>query len=305
MHLAVQTLPFDEPLESVLPFLEELGVEGIDWRCEPSEYLDKPDKQDELLAVVEDHGMTIDLLGATGYNPLHPEESTAAAADTRIRETIRLADQLGIDTVSAFSGLPGGTPDDRSPNWIVTPIPPGKQHEYRAYQWEEVAIPYWTEMGSFADSHGIDIAIEIHANMLVNSAVTMQRLREETSDRIGAYVDPGHLWIQNIDPVASIRYLAEHDSIMHVEASDVRTYEENQRLKGTWDMTPLSAELDRAWSFCAVGYGHSEREWRDIVSTLELVGYDGPVSIQQLNTPEPLHAGVRKGAAFLNSILFN
>ncbi|WP_247004224.1 sugar phosphate isomerase/epimerase family protein [Halosolutus gelatinilyticus] len=303
MHLAVQTLPFDEPLESTVEFLADLGVESIDWRCEPDDYLDDPEKQEILLETVAERDVTISMLGATGYNPLHPVDERADEADERLRKTIRLADQLGVDVVSSFSGLPGATPDDRSPNWIATPVPPGRQHEYYEYQWEDVAIPYWEELGEYADGYGIDVAIEIHVNTLVNSPATMRTLRRETHERIGGYLDPGHLWLQEIDPVESVRYLAEDDAIFHVEASDVRRNDSNLAVKGTWDMTPLDDALDRSWSFCPVGYGHGEETWRDIISTLDLVGYDGPVSIQQLNTPEDLHGGIEKGAAFLDQII--
>jgi len=304
MHLSVQTLPFEEPLDETLAFLGDLGVESIDWRCDPEEYLDDSAAQEELLDTFDAHDIDLSMLGATGHNMLHPVEERAVEADELLRDTIRLADQLGVDTVSAFSGLPGGGPNDETPNWIVAPVPPGDQADHYRYQWEEVAIPYWRDLGAFADDHDVDVAIEIHVNMLVNSPPTMVRLIEETSDRIGAYVDPGHLWIQDIDPVASIRYLAEHDAIMHFETSDVVEYPERKRLQGVWDMTPLDDKLGRSWAFCAVGYGHGESEWRDIISTLDLVGYDGPVSIQQLNTPQPLHEGIEKSTRFLSDIMF-
>ena len=304
MRLGVQTLPFEEPLDETLSFLDEHGVESVDWRCEPDEYLGDPDAQADLLATFEDYGMELSMLGSTGPNPLHPDEERAEAADGLLRDTIRLADQLGVETVSAFSGLPGGGPNDETPNWIVAPIPPGDQHEQYDYQWEEVAVPYWRDLDAFADDHDVDVAIEIHVNMLVNSPPTMVHLMEETGDRVGAYVDPGHLWLQGIDPVASIRYLADHDAIMHFETSDVVEYEERKKLQGMWDMTPLDDRLGRSWAFCAVGYGHGESEWRDIISTLDLVGYDGPVSIQQLNTPQPLHEGVAKSCEFLSDVMF-
>ncbi|WP_164471104.1 sugar phosphate isomerase/epimerase [Halorubrum sp. CSM-61] len=303
MHLAVQTLPFEEPLESTLEFLAPLGVESIDWRCDPDEYLDAETDQAELLETVRAHGMEISMLGVTGYNPLHPVSEQADAADERLRKTIRLADQLGVDTVSAFSGLPGGHPDDRTPNWTATPIPPGDQRERFDYQWEDVAIPYWTDLGAYADDYGIDVAIEIHVNTLVNSPAALRRLRDATHDRIGGYLDPGHLWLQDIDPVASVRYLAEDDALFHVEASDVQTHEANLAVKGRWDMTPLDDAENRPWSFCPIGYGHDEEAWREIVTALDLVGYDGPVSIQQLNTPQPLHSGMEHSTAFLDRVL--
>lgn len=304
MQLCVQTLPFEESLDDTLAFLAENGVESVDWRDDPGAYLDDPDAQAELLDTFDEHGLELAMIGATGPNPLHPVEERAAEADETIRQSIRLAEQLDVDVVSAFSGLPGGAEGDTAPNWIVAPIPPADQHDHYDYQWEEVAIPYWREMNDFADDHGVDVGIEIHTNMLVNSPVTMRRLREEAGDRIGAYVDPGHLWLQDVDPVESIRYLAEDDSIVHFEASDLMFYESNLAVKGRWDMTPLSDRLGRPWSFVPVGYGHGPEHWREMVATLDLVGYDGPVSIQQLNTPHPLHEGMARAAEMLGGMLF-
>jgi len=304
MHLCVQTLPFEDPLEETLAFLGDLGVDGVDWHCDPEEYLGDPDAQAALLETFESAGVQLDLLGATGPNVLHPVEERASDADEHLRATIELADELGVGTVSAFSGLPGGGPTDGTPNWIVAPIPPGEQAGQYAYQWEEVAIPYWRDLAAFADGHDVDVAIEIHVNMLVNSPPALARLREATNERIGAYVDPAHLWLQDVDPVASVRYLAERDAIMHVEASDVVDYDENLRLRGRWDMTPMDDELGRPWAFCTVGYGHGADEWGDLLATLDLVGYDGPVSVQQLNTPQPLREGVAKGVRFLDDLVF-
>ena len=304
MHLCVQTLPFDGPLDETLAFLEGLGVESIDWRDDPAEYLDDPDAQAELLETVESHGMEIAMVGATGPNPLHPDEEEAEAADELLRDTIRLADQLDVGMASAFSGLPGGGPNDQTPNWIATPIPPGGQHEQFDYQWEEVAIPYWRDIDDFADDHGVDVGIEIHTNMLVNNPPTMRRLREEAGDRIGAYLDPGHLWLQGLDPVECIRYVAEEDPIFHVEVSDLIRYDSNRAVKGDWDMTPLDDTRERPWSFCPVGYGHGEEAWAEIVTALDLVDYDGPVSIQQLNTPQPLREGMETAAGLLNRVIY-
>ena len=57
MHLSVQTLPFEEPLEDTLSFLDDLGVESVDWRCDPEEYLDDPDAQSELLDTFDAYEM--------------------------------------------------------------------------------------------------------------------------------------------------------------------------------------------------------------------------------------------------------
>lgn len=302
MHLCTQTARFDGPLEETLTYLDGLGIESLDLKADPDVYLDDDDAQAELRTLLDEYDMEISVLGAGGSNPLHPDEETADEADTRLRETIRLADQLGVDTVTSFSGLPAGAPGDSTPNWIVCPAPSRGQADSYEYQWD-IAIDYWSDLGAFADEHDVDVAIEIHVRTLANSPTTMVRLREEASGRIGGYVDPAHLTIQGIDPSVSIRYLADHEALFHFEASDVKVYDDNRRLKGLWDMTPMSDRLGRPWSFCTVGYGHDDEYWRDIIATLNLVGYDGAISIQQLHTPEPFREGLERAASFLDDML--
>lgn len=311
MHLCVQTLPFPEPLEETLDFLEPFRIQSLDWRCDPKELLDNSEGRSRLKDTLAKHDVEIDIFGATAWNPLHPQEERASRADRRIRNSIRLAAQLDIDQVGVFAGTPGGSPQDRTPNWIVSPIPPGirdgqffdQYAEFFEYQWNEVALPYWEELSEFADQHDVDLPVEIHINTLVHSPPMLMKLHRATNDRIGAYVDPGHLMLQNIDPVETIRYLSEHDVLMHFEASDVNVYEENQRLMGTWDMTPINDPANRPWTFCTVGYGHGEEYWKKIISTLNIVGYDGPMSIQHLNTPESVHEGMEKAINFIDNLL--
>lgn len=302
MHLCTQTARFDEPLEETLGYLRELGIESLDLKLDPAEYLDDADAQADLRALLDDHDMASSVLGGGGSNPLHPDEARAAEADARLRDTIRLAAQLDVDTVTTFSGLPAGAPGDSTPNWLVSPVPPRGQADAHAYQWE-VATDYWADLGAFAADHAVDVAIELHVRTLVNSSPTLLRLREAAGEHVGGYVDPAHLTLQGIDPSAAIRHLAAEDALLHFEASDVKVYDDNARLRGLWDMTPMTERLERPWAFCTVGYGHDDAYWRDIISTLNLVGYDGAVSIQQLHTPEPFRTGLERAVEFLDGML--
>lgn len=303
MHICVQTLPFDDSLEDVFSFLKGIGVGYVDLSIPVGEYVDDDDAQRALRRSLDEHGIEISVLSAAGNNPLHPVDDRAETEDERLRDAIRLADQLDVDTVTSFSGLPGFGPDAVAPNWLAAPIPSGPWSEAYEYQWE-VAIDYWGDLAAFADEHDVDVAIEIHLNTLVSKPTEMMRLREATNERIGGYVDPAHLTVQGIDPVESIRYLAEDDALHHFEASDVQFYESNLRLKGVADMTPSGQVEDRAWTFCAVGYGQSREYWVDVVDALAVVGYDGPVSLQHLRTPQPLHESVERSVAFLEEIVF-
>ena len=59
----------------------------------------------------------------------------------------------------------------------------------------------------------------------------------------------------------------------------------------------------RSWLFRTVGYGHGEEFWKDFVSTLRLVGYDGVLSIEHEDSLMTSGEGLQKAVAFLHGIL--
>ncbi|MGQ3330194.1 sugar phosphate isomerase/epimerase family protein [Halorubrum sp. FL23] len=301
----------DEPLDEALEYLSGLGVGTVELGCggfvgddhlDRKAYLDDEAAQRELLELVDDHDLSISAL-STHNNPLHPDDERAKRATTEIRETIRLADQLGVDTVNTFSGLPAGGPSGEVPNWVTAPWPP-EHAEALEYQWEEVAIPTWTALAEHAAEHGIDIGIEMHPNMLVYEPTGMMRLREATNKHVGANFDPSHLYWQGIDVAEAIRFLGEQDAIHHVHAKDTKVYESNARVKGVLDTEPYTAEPDRSWLFRSIGYGHGEAHWKDIVSTLRMVGYEGALSIEHEDSLTSGREGLEKAVDVLSRAVF-
>lgn len=279
----------------------ELGTGGFvgDDHLPREEYLDDENAQAELHDLLEAHGLRISAL-ATHNNPLHPDEERAENADTELREAIQLADQLGVDTVTCFSGLPAGGPNDETPNWVTAPWP-SEHAEIHEYQWG-VATDYWGDLAEHAAEHGVNVAIEMHPNMLVYEPTGMMTLREATNDRIGANFDPSHLYWQGIDVCEAIRYLG--DAIHHVHAKDTRVYESNARVKGVLDTTSYTEEPDRSWLFRSVGYGHGEEHWKDIVSTLRMSGYDGALSIEHEDSLTSGREGLEKAVDLLDRAVF-
>ena len=311
MEIGVHTPPLaDESLEDALSFLADLGVDAIepgvgghpgDAHLTRSAYLDDERAQAALDDLLGAYDMRISAL-ATHNNPLHPDDERADRADTELREAIRLAGQLEVDAVTCFSGLPAGSPTDETPNWITAPWPP--QHAAALeYQWEQ-AVDYWRDIAEYAADHAVDIAIEMHPNMLVYEPHGLARLREATGDRIGANFDPSHLYWQGITITDAIRYLGERDAVHHVHAKDTRIYDAQAREKGVLDTTSYDDELNRSWLFRTVGYGHGEAHWKDIVSTLRLVGYDGTLSIEHEDSLTSSREGLEKAVELLGRAIF-
>jgi DNA-(apurinic or apyrimidinic site) lyase len=312
MDVGVLTVALgDEPLEDAVGYLSDMGVDAIELGCggfvgedhlPRDAYLDDEDAQAALLELVADHDLRISAL-STHNNPLHPDDDRAERAATEIRETVRLADQLGVDNVNTFSGLPAGSPAGDVPNWITAPWPP-EHAEALEYQWEEVAVPRWTGLAEHAADHDVNICIEMHPNMLVYEPTSMLRLREATNEYVGANFDPSHLYWQGIDATEAIRYLGEHDAIHHFHAKDTGLYEHNARVQGYLDTNAYTDEANRSWLFRSIGYGHDEAHWKDVVSTLRMVGYEGALSIEHEDSLTSGREGLEKAVDVLQRAVF-
>ena len=176
-----------------------------------------------------------------------------------------------------MSGLPGG-PGDRNPNWIMTAWPPETAGILR-YQWDEVAIPYWRELGEFGRRLGINrIALENHGTQLVYNPETLGRLRDAAGPNVGANLDPSHIIWMGGDPIYTIRDLGK--VIFNVHAKDTRVDRRNAASNTLLETKPNDQVASRAWNYVTLGYGHDDRWWRDFAAALRAVGYDDVLSIE-------------------------
>ncbi|ESP87184.1 sugar phosphate isomerase/epimerase family protein [Candidatus Halobonum tyrrellensis] len=311
MDIGVLTVPLaDQSRADAFEYLSGLGVDAVELgvggfvgatHVDRERLLDDEDARAELADDLDEYDLRVSAI-ATHNNPLHPDEATAAEADRELREAIEIADHLDVGTVTAFSGLPAGGPDDEVPNWVTAPWPT-EHHDAHEYQWE-VAEEYWTDLAAHADDHGVDVGIEMHPNMIVYEPHGMLRLRELTNERIGANFDPSHLYWQGIDVTEAIRVLGERDAIHHVHAKDTKVYDANAREKGVLDTAPYTEETDRSWLFRSVGYGHGEEHWKDVVSTLRMVDYDGALSIEHEDSLTSSREGLEKAVDVLQRAVF-
>lgn len=303
-----QNLAFEQMLDKVA----SMGIEAVELgtgnypgnsHCNPDELLDQPAKIKALLQAVESRGLTISGLSCHG-NPLHPDRTFAKQSHDTWRKTVLLAEQMEIPVINGFSGCPGDHPGAKFPNWVTCSWPPEYQ-EILNWQWDEVVVPYWQEEAKYAEAHDIkQIAFEMHPGFVVYNPETLLKLREKAGPSIGANFDPSHLLWQGIDPVEAIKSLGRERAIFHFHAKDTYLDQANIRLNGVLDTKHYGQILDRSWTFRTVGYGQSEKMWRDIVSALRAVGYDHVLSIEHEDMLASMDEGLGKAAAFLKGLLF-
>jgi sugar phosphate isomerase/epimerase len=248
---------------------------------------------------LQDAGIRISALSCHG-NPVHPKTEIALRDDAVFRKTVQLAERMEVPVVITFSGCPGGSAEDTTPNWITTAWPP-EFADALAWQWEERLIPYWRDAANFAANSGVKVALEAHPGFCVYNPETLLRLRAEAGASLGINLDPSHLWWQGIDIPTAVAALG--DAIFHFHAKDVAIHPAMRDRNGVLDTKSYRDLSRRSWLFRSVGWGHGELEWKRIVSALRLAGYDYVMSIEHEDALASTHEGLSSAIAMLSRVL--
>lgn len=298
----------DKPLADAAKIIADLGCEMIELgtgnypgnaHCNPAELLANEDKINKLKKILDENGLEISALSCHG-NPVHPNPEIAKEHHEVHRQTVQLANKLGVEVVVNFSGCPGANEQATVPAWNVCAWPEDFNNSLK-WQWEEVLIPYWKKEAKFAEEHNVKIAFEMHPGFCVYNTETMLRLRQECGNNLGANLDPSHLFWQGMDPLACIRKLK--DAIFYVHAKDCKVDAGNTALNGVLDTKPYGDEFNRSWIFRTVGYGHDLGWWKDFVSTLRLVDYDHVLSIEHEDSLMSMDEGLKKAIECLQQAI--
>jgi sugar phosphate isomerase/epimerase len=300
VKLGVFTVVFgDLPLTAALDRVVALGLDAVE--IGTGNYPGDAHNVAELKREVEARGLEISALSCHG-NPLHPDAELAKRSHETFRRTLELANELGVGTVIGFSGCPGDGPTAAQPNWVTCAWPP-EYLDVLEWQWTERAIPYWTEEARVAREAGVRVALEPHPGFLVYNPETALRLREAAGPEIGVNFDPSHFVWQGIDPLLAIRELGNAGAIFHVHAKDVYVDPHNRARNGVLDTKHYSRFGERSWSFRSVGYGQGAKFWRDFVSALRMVGYDGVLSIEHEDGMASVEEGLSKAVEVLRAVV--
>jgi sugar phosphate isomerase/epimerase len=259
------------------------------------------DRAREYRNKLSDAGLGISALSCHG-NPVHPRPEIAKHDDAVFRRTVALAELLEVPIVVTFSGCPGGSTTDVTPNWITAAWPP-EYADALAWQWEERLIPYWKEAAGFAASKGIKVALEAHPGFCIYNTETMLRLRDAAGPSLGINLDPSHLWWQGMDIPQVIAELG--GAIFHVHAKDVFLNKPQIARNGVLDTKDYRQMQQRSWLFRSVGWGHDVLQWKTIVSALRLSGYDYVMSIEHEDALASINDGLSSAVNMLNSVLLH
>lgn len=301
----------DMSFENACKFLSENGVQMIEIgcggypgknHCDPDVLLNNDEEFEKFKKTISDYNLEISAISCHG-NMVHPNKEIAQKDEEDFNKAILLAKKLGVTVVNTFSGCPGGSKEDKTPNWVTCPWPDDFS-EILDYQWDEVLIPFWKEKVAFAKEHGIHkIALELHPGFSVYNTKTLLKLRDAVGPEIGANFDPSHLIWQGMDPVVCIRELGKAGALFHFHAKDTKIDPINTAMNGVLDTGHYGDEINRSWIFRAVGYGHGEEYWKAIISELRLAGYDYAISIEHEDSLMSGKEGLLKAIGCLKNVI--
>ena len=299
----------DKPFDKACEYLASQGVQAVEIgcggfpgkaHCDAKDFLAHPEKITEMQNTLKKYNLEIAALSTHG-NAVHPDKEVARQFHEDFENAVLLAEKMGVDTVVTFSGCPGGSPEDKTPNWVTCPWPDDFSNILE-YQWNEVLIPYWKKEVEFVRAHGVKkIAFEMHPGFCVYNPETLLKLRAAVGPEIGANFDPSHLFWQGIDPVAAIRSLG--DAIYYFHAKDTKIDAINTAVNGVLDTKHYGDEIHRSWIFRSVGYGHDASVWKDMMSALRMVGYDGMISIEHEDSLMTPNEGLEKAIQLLKEVM--
>ena len=303
------TVVADYDLDQLIALAKKLGVETLEFSSligrglrhfDPVTLLESHLERERFLDILRRNDISISQLNCS-CNPVSPTPGEEEKCKENFLHTFRLAEKLGVDTVASFSGCPAGGPADQTPNWITCPWPT-QYSEMLRWQWEEKLIPFWTWAAQEGEKFGVKhLAIEMHPGFCVYNPETLLKLCKAVGPAIGANFDPSHLIWQGIDIPAAIETLK--GAIWHVHAKDTYVNERIKQVNGMIDVKPYKSMEERSWSFRTVGYGLSQEKWKQTISSLRMVGYDGVLSIEHEDMLMSKQEGLEKAAVFLKPLL--
>ncbi|GAA4655283.1 sugar phosphate isomerase/epimerase [Anaerocolumna aminovalerica] len=310
MKLGVLTVPlYDRSAEEAFRYLSSLGVQTVEIgtggspgskHSNPQELLSSETKLQAYKDMLKKYNLEISALSCHS-NHVHPNEDVRIQAARDFTQTLQLAEKLGVDTVVSFSGCPGDHEGAKYPNWVTCSWPTDYQ-QVLDYQWNEVLIPFWKGAAAEAANYGVNkIALELHPGFCVYNTATLLRLREAVGNAIGANFDPSHLFWQGIHPAEAIKALK--GAIYHFHAKDTKVDAVNTHINGVLDTGSYGGLSDRSWLFRTVGWGHDADQWKEIITALRLIGYDGAISIEHEDAFMSIEEGLEKAVAFLKDII--
>ena len=222
--------------------------------------------------------------------PPHIAEKVSLWATDFMKKTAIAAKNLGVEVVNGFVG---------SPIWhLIYSFPPASDSLIEA-GYARFA-ERWNPILDVFDSNGVRFALEVHPTEIAFDIITARRALKALGNRptFCFNFDPSHLLWQGVDPVMFLREFP--DRIIHVHMKDaVVTLNGKEGILGSH----LNfGQPDRGWDFRSLGRGKVNFE--EIIRALQIIGYEGPLSVEWEDAMMDREHGAAEACAFVKHLQF-
>ncbi len=298
----VSALLSEQSLEQVLRFAGETGYDCVEVMCWPVSkaerryagvtHLDAANFQasdaERVRRLCQETGVTISGLGYYP-NPLSPNEAEARIAVEHLRGVIHAASTLGVSQVNSFIGRDWTrSVDDNWPRFLEV----------------------WRPLIALADERKVRIGIENcpmfftadewpgGKNLAISPAVWRRMFQDIPSPNFGLNFDPSHFVWQQMDYLRPLHEF--RDRLFHVHAKDARI--DRIRL----DEVGILATPHQYHTPKLPGLG--DVNWGQFISTLNEIGYRGPVCVEvedraYEDSLSSRQAALRQSATYLRNFI--
>ena len=305
----------DLPIDEMARKTKEFGYDGIELACWGDHFeVDKALADDGYCAqrreLLESHDLQCEAISAhlvgqavldrvderhQGILPPYVwgDGDPAGVNDRAIEElknTARAAQKFGVGVVNGFTGS-----SIWHLNYSFPPVPPSMIDA----GFDLLAERFNPILDVFGEC-GVKFALEVHPTEIAFDIYTAQRALEALDDReeFGFNFDPSHLHWQGVDPVEFIR--AFPDRIYHVHMKDAIV-----TLDGRSGINASHLNFGdprRGWDFRSLGHGGVNFE--EIIRALNVINYDGPLSVEWEDSGMDREYGATEASAFVKNADF-
>jgi sugar phosphate isomerase/epimerase len=212
-------------------------------------------------------------------------------AAEELTATFRLAERLGANVVSGFTG---------SPLWGYVAGYPAPRPGVVAEALKRFAAD-WKPILDAASECGVRFACEVHPGQLAFDLYSAEAVLNALNGReeFGFTFDPSHLLWQGVDPVAFLKRFA--DRVYHVHIKDAVLTLDGRAgvLAGYWP----SGDARRGWQFRSPGRGGVD--WEAVIRALNEIGYEGPLSVDWHDPGMDREFGAKEACDFVKRLDFD
>lgn len=267
MKLGVITDCFKKPLEECIVLAAKNGFDGVQIYATSGEFSPETlteEKKAEIKKLLKENNLEVSALcGDMGGYGFEIEKDNAERVE-KTKRIIDLAVEFGAKVVTTHIGV---IPSDKT------------EPRY------SVMLNALTAAGLYAKEKGVTLAIETGPEF----AKTLLAFLKDTKGGVGVNLDPANfVMVTGQDPVQAVELLKDY--IVHTHAKD--------GVKISDDMTPTEVyhafavggvdALNACKCFKEVPLGEGQVKWKEYLSALKGIGYDGYLTIERETGDDPI-----------------